>query len=397
MVLLLILRRKASHSCLSPSVGVFTNNKSEEGADFPRRSVLKKQIYLLALSGIICFFFFPLKAVAGTVFEEIIVRVNNDIISKSDYEKSRDLIKKELMKNLSGPELDKAVAQQEKDLLKTLIEEQLLVQKAVDLGLTADNDVIKFLDRIRKENNLASMEDLEKMMAQQGIDPTEFKQNIKNRSLTQQVLGREVYSRIQNAISNDEVTKYYEEHKQEFDRPEEVRIREILISTEGKEPSALPALEKKAQEALQKAKGGEKFDELAIKYSDGPTAKDGGDLGFFRRGKMIQEIDDAAFKLRRGQVSDLIKTKYGLVIIKVEEKHEAGIQKIEVVGNEIRDRLFEAKAQKSTQEYMVTLRKQSFIEVKPGYVDSGAVPSDPKQTAQNQDSKDKNKKEKKKK
>jgi peptidyl-prolyl cis-trans isomerase SurA len=358
---------------------------------------LKKQIYLLALSGIICFFFFPLKALAGTVFEEIIVRVNNDIISKSDYEKSRDLIKKELMKNLSGPELDKAVAQQEKDLLKTLIEEQLLVQKAVDLGLTADNDVIKFLDRIRKENNLASMEDLEKMMAQQGIDPTEFKQNIKNRSLTQQVLGREVYSRIQNAISNDEVTKYYEEHKQEFDRPEEVRIREILISTEGKEPSALPALEKKAQEALQKAKGGEKFDELAIRYSDGPTAKDGGDLGFFRRGKMIQEIDDAAFKLRRGQVSDLIKTKYGLVIIKVEEKHEAGIQKIEVVGNEIRDRLFEAKAQKSTQEYMVTLRKQSFIEVKPGYVDSGAVPSDPKQTAQNQDSKDKNKKEKKKK
>ncbi len=343
----------------------------------------------------IIWFAFPLRLEAGTVFEEIIVRINNDIVSKSDFEKSRDLIKKELMKNLSGPELDKALAQQEKDLLKTLIEEQLLVQKAVDLGLTADNDVIKFLDRIRKENNLSSLEDLEKMMAQQGIDPTEFKQNIKNRSLTQQVLGREVYSRIQNAISNDEVSKYYEAHKQEFDRPEEVRIREILISTEGKDPSALPALEKKAQEVLQKAKGGEKFEELATKYSDGPTAKDGGDLGFFRRGKMIQEIDDVAFKLRRGQVSDLIKTKYGLVIIKVEEKHEAGIQKIEVVGNEIRDRLFETKAQKSVQEYMVKLRKQSFIEVKPGYVDSGAVPSEPKQTAQNQDSKDKKGKKKK--
>lgn len=338
---------------------------------------------------------FPLQLVAGTVFEEIIVRINNDIISKSDFEKSRDLIKKELMKSLSGPELDKALAQQEKDLLKTLIEEQLLVQKAVDLGLTADNDVIKFLDRIRKENNLGSMEDLEKMMAQQGIDPTEFKQNIKNRSLTQQVLGREVYSRIQNAISNDEVTKYYEAHKQEFDRPEEVRIREILISTEGKDSSALPALEKKAQEVLQKAKGGEKFEELATKYSDGPTAKDGGDLGFFHRGKMIREIDDVAFKLRRGQVSDVIKTKYGVVIVKVEEKHEAGIQKLEVAGNEIRDRLFESKAQKSTQEYMVKLRKQSFIEIKPGYVDSGAVPSEPKQAAQNQDSKDKKGKKKK--
>src|SRR5262245_23891293 len=363
---------------------------------FLRRCSLKKQIYLGLIGGIVCFVF-SLESIAATVFEEIIVRVNNDIISKSDFEKSRDLIKKELAKNYNGAELDKELAKQEKDLLKTLIEEQLLVQKAVDLGLSADNDVIKFLDRIRKENNLASMEDLERMMVQQGIDPTEFKQNIKNRSLTQQVLGREVYSRIQNAISNDEVTKYYDAHRQEFDRPEEVRIREILISTEGKDPSALPALEKKAQEALQKAKGGEKFDELAIKYSDGPTAKDGGDLGFFRRGKMIQEIDDAAFKLRRGQVSDLIKTKYGFVIIKVEEKHEAGIQKIEVVGNEIRDRLFEAKAQKSTQEYMVTLRKQSFIEVKPGYVDSGAIPNEAKQTAQNQESKDKNKKEKKKK
>lgn len=332
---------------------------------------------------------------AGTVFEEVIVRVNNDIISTSDFEKSKDLVKKELAKSLTGAELDKALALQEKDLLKTLIEEQLLVQKAIDLGLNADNDVIKFLDRIRKENNLGSMEDLEKMMAQQGIDPTEFKQNIKNRSLTQQVLGREVYSRINQGISNDEVTKYYEAHKQEFDRPEEVRIREILISTEGKDPSALPALEKKAQEVLQKAKSGEKFEELATKYSDGPTAKDGGDLGFFRRGKMIQEIDDVAFKLRRGQVSDIIKTKYGFVIIKVEEKHEAGIQKLEVVDNEIRERLFETKAQKATQEYMVKLRKQSFIEVKPGYVDTGAVPSEPKQTAQNQESKEQKGKKKK--
>ena len=365
----------------------------------PKESpIMRHKVFLVSITAIL-WFTFSAQLMAGTVFEEIIVRVNNDIITKSDYEKSKDLIKKELLKGLSGPELAKALATQEKDLLKTLIEEQLLVQKAADLSLTADTDVIKFLDRIRKENNLPDMEALEKLMLQQGIDPVEFKQNIKNRSLTQQVLGREVYSRIQNAISNDEVTKYYEAHKQEFDRPEEVRIREILISMEGKDPSAIPALEKKAQEALQKAKGGEKFEELAIKYSDGPTAKEGGELGFFHRGKMIKEIEDVAFKLRRGQVSDIIKTKYGLVIIKVEEKHEAGIQKLETVSNEIRDRLFESKAQKATQEYMVKLRKQSFIEVKPGYIDTGAVPkapgSEPKQTAQNEPGKEKKGKKKK--
>jgi len=312
---------------------------------------------------------------AEQVFEEIIVRVNNDIITKSDYEKTKDLIRRELQKNLKGAELEKAVAQQEKDLLKTMIEDQLMVQKAADLSLSADTEVIKYLDRIRRDQNIADMETLEKMMVQQGIDPIEFKQNIKNQSLKSQLLGREVYSRLQQQISTEEIEKYYEAHKQEFDRPEEVRIREILISTEKKEPSEIPALEKKAEEVLQKARGGEKFDELAIKNSDGSTAKDGGDLGFFPRGQMVKEIEDAAFKLRRGQVSDIIKTKFGFVIIKVEEKHEAGIQKIEVVMNDIRDQLFGTKAQPAVAEYLVKLRKQSFIEVKPGYVDSGAVAS----------------------
>ena len=160
---------------------------------------------------------------AEEVFEEIIVRVNNDIITKSDYEKSKDLIRRELQKNLKGPELEKAVMQQEKDLLKTMIEDQLMVQKAADLNLSADTEVIKYLDRIRRDQNIADMETLEKMMVQQGIDPVEFKQNIKNHSLKQQLLGREVYSRVQ--ISTEEISKYYEAHKQEFDRPEEVRIR----------------------------------------------------------------------------------------------------------------------------------------------------------------------------
>jgi peptidyl-prolyl cis-trans isomerase SurA len=334
---------------------------------------------------------------AEQVFEEIIARVNNDIITKSDYERSKELIRRELQKNLKGPELEKAVTQQENDILKSMIEDQLIVQKATDLSLSADTEVIKYLDRIRREQNIADMETLEKMMVQQGIDPTEFKQNIKNQSLKQQLLGREVFSRVQ--ISTEEISKYYESHKQEFDRPEEVRIREILISSENKESSEIPALEKKAQEVLQKARSGEKFDELATKYSDGNTAKEGGDLGYFPRGQMVKEIEDAAFKLRRGQVSDIIKTKFGFVIIKVEEKHEAGIQKMEVVMNDIRDQIFGTKAQPAVAEYLVKLRKQSFIEVRPGYVDSGAVASalggDVKQSAQAQSEQSKKGKKKK--
>ena len=329
---------------------------------------------------------------ADQPFEEIVVWVNSDIITLSDYEKSKDLLRKELQKALKGQELESVFAQQEKEILKSMIDDQLLVQKANELGINVDTEVVKYLDRIRRDFNVDSMENLEKMMVQQGIDPVEFKLNTKSQALKQMVLSREVYSHIQ--ISTEEISKYYEAHKQDFDRPEEVRIREILITSEGKKDFDMAALQKKAQEVLQKAKTGDKFEELAVKYSDGPTAKEGGDLGFFPKGKMVKEIEEVAFTLRRGQVSDIIKTKYGLVIIKVEEKHEAGIQKMDIVMNEIRDRLFSEKARPAIQAYLVKLRQKSYIQVKSGYVDAGAVPSVLQAELQTEDSGDKGKKSK---
>ena len=116
-----------------------------------------------------------------TIFEEIICRVNNDIITKSEYEEAANLLKLRVQgqKKLSGEQLAQAVSEGEKDLLKNMIEERLLVQKAVELGMTADTDVIKYLDRLRSENNLPSIEALEQTMRQQGINPVEFRKRIK--------------------------------------------------------------------------------------------------------------------------------------------------------------------------------------------------------------------------
>src|SRR5438046_2126034 len=123
---------------------------------------MRYKLSLSLLLGVACFAFSP-HLLAGTIFEEIIARVNNDVITKSDFEKSKESIRKELQKNFTGAEFEKAVAQQEKGLLKTMIDEQLLVQKAIDLNLTADTEVIKYLDKIRKDYNLADMEALDKM------------------------------------------------------------------------------------------------------------------------------------------------------------------------------------------------------------------------------------------
>ncbi len=307
------------------------------------------------------------------VFEEIICRVNNDIISKSEYEEAVNLLKLRTQnrQKLSGEELAQAVREGEKDLLKNMIEERLLVQKAVELGMTADTDVIKYLDRVRKENNLPSIEALEQEMRGQGISPAEFRKRIKEQSLKEKVLGREVYYRIQ--VSTEEIKAFYEANREKFDRPEQVRLQEILIASNGKDPSEVERLRKRAEEVLEKARGGELFGDLVAQYSEGPAAKEwGGDLGFFRRGKLPKEVEDIVFSLRRGQITDIVEGQGGFRIFKVIEKNVAGIQPLDVVKDQIRNKLVEDKAVPALRKYMEKLRRQSYIRLKEGYLDSGS-------------------------
>ena len=307
-----------------------------------------------------------------TIFEEIICRVNNDIITKSEYEEAVNLLKlrTQRQQKLSGEQLAQAVREGEKDLLKNMIEERLLVQKAVELGMTADTDVIKYLDRLRSENDLPSIEALEQTMRQQGINPVEFRKRIKEQSLKEQVLGREVYYRIQ--VSTSEITTFYEANRDKFDRPEQVRLQEILIASNGRGPSDAAGLRKKAEEVLEKARGGEVFGDLVAQYSEGPTAKQGGDLGFFRRGMLLKEVEEIVFSLRRGQITDIVEGQGGFRIFKVIEKNTAGIQPLDSVKDQIRNKLVEDKAVPAVRKYMETLRRQSYIRLKEGYVDSGA-------------------------
>ena len=131
---------------------------------------------------------------------------------------------------------DKIVAEKDKDVLRDLIDQQLLLEKGKDLGITADTEVIKRLDEMRKEMKMDSMEDLEKAATSQGISFEDFKQNLKNQIITQQVISREVGSRMN--ISKEEMQQFYDEHKSQMEQPEQIRLSELLISTEKKDKSA---------------------------------------------------------------------------------------------------------------------------------------------------------------
>ena len=145
---------------------------------------------------IVCLASLPAALNADTVVEEIIARVNNQIITRSEYQREREQLKQEAQQQ-DAANADKIVADRDKDVLRGLIDQQLMLEKGKDLGITADTDLIKRLDEIRKQMNLESMDDLEKAAQAQGVSFEDFKQNMRNQIITQKVIGQEVGSHIQ--------------------------------------------------------------------------------------------------------------------------------------------------------------------------------------------------------
>lgn len=343
--------------------------------------------FLLAISAV---FLLSLSLSADTVIEEIVARVNDSIITRSDLAKSKNELQQELSQQ-NIPETDPRAQEKQKDLLRDLIDQQLLIERGKDLGITADTELVKKLDELRKRLNLDTMEDLEKEAQKQGVSFEDYKQDIRNQIITEEVISHEVAPKITNQITDKEVQDYYNQHKSELEQPESVDLSEILVSTEAKnvsvdpnappppeDPAKIAAAEDKAKQLLASIKGGAKFEDVAKKSSDGPSADQGGELGQFKRGMLAKELEDLTFAMKPGAVSDVIRTKQGFVILKVNEHTQAGIAPLKQVQNRIQEALYYEKLQPALRAYLTKLREDAYIDIKPGYVDTGASPNQTK-------------------
>jgi peptidyl-prolyl cis-trans isomerase SurA len=307
----------------------------------------------------------------GKVVEEIVARVNNEIITSSELEKARTAASEEAQQDCNGKctqeQLQVAVEDRQKFALRDLIDQSLLAQRGKDMGLSVEADVVKQLDEIRIKNNLPDMEALEKAVTKEGLNWDDFKNNIRNKILTQQVIQREVGSHI--TIGHDDAQKYYDEHKNEFVKPEEVALRAIELGTDGKTPEQVAEVKKKADDFLKRINDGEDFAVLAKRFSDGSTAQQGGYLGVYKRGELSKEIEDKVFAMKKNQLTDVIETKQGFLILQVLERYEAGVQPFEKVEPEIMDHLYSERMEPALRDYLKTLREQSYVVIKPGFQD----------------------------
>jgi len=317
-------------------------------------------------------------AVAQKVISQIAAKVNKDIILASELKRAEEDIRSELteQQKLKGPQLQQAMEARSKDILRDLIDKYLILQEAADLGLDANLEVLKQVEQLRIDNNFPTQEAMEAAMIKQGISIDEVKDSIRYRNLRSQVLHHEVTGKI--VITTEESRAYYEAHKNDFNRPPGVGLGMIRVSIDGLSPAEIEAKNKTMADAQAALKKGDEFGEVARKYSEDPTGQDGGNLGFFERdaegnyGLASPEMEETVRKMTKGQTTEIIST-HSLMILKLLDKHDGGILSFETAQTEIFNILMDERAEPKVRAYLTRLRAQGYVEVYPGFTDTGAA------------------------
>ena len=305
----------------------------------------------------------------GAVVEDVVARVNDQIITRSEYEQAlNSLLQEARRQNASEADFDS----QRQNLLRDMIDQQILLSKGKELGITGDAEMMHRLDDIRKENHLDSMEALEKAAASQGVSFEDFKQGIRNNAITQQVVRDEV-GRHMNMTHAEELT-FYNAHLKDFEVPEQVHLSEILTPTPDNATDAQIADAKAKADALEaQLVAGATFADLAKSSSGGPTASAGGDLGDFKRGTLGTVLENATFPLAVGKFTEPIRTRQGFVILRVDSHQAAGTPPLDSIEGQVQEGLYMEQLQPALRQYLTKARQDLYVDIAPGFVDSGAV------------------------
>jgi peptidyl-prolyl cis-trans isomerase SurA len=329
---------------------------------------------------------------ADDIVDEIIARVDDQIITRSEMEKAK-LTGLEELKQKYPSDWQTRTAKAQTDILRDLVDQQLLLERGKDLGITGETEVVKRLNTMRQQMGLASIDDLEKEAQKQGVSYEDFKEQIRIGVVTQQVIGQEVGGKLH--ISNDDIQDWYNKHQKELEGQEEVGLSEIMVGTQPaqqnveskdkqapEQPKALPEdpakvaeAEAKANQLLDQLKKGGKFEDLAKKSSDGPTAAQGGTLGTFKRGELSKDLEDKTFELKPGENTGVIRTKQGFIILKVTGHRMAGVPPLKDISDRIREAIYSERLEPAARAYLTKLREQAYIDIKSGYTDTGASPN----------------------
>lgn len=305
------------------------------------------------------------------VIDEVIATVNNEIILKSEYEQEMALLEQRFDEaGLQGAERERVRQETRPDLLRDLIDQSLIRQKAEEYGIDVELDVLREMHRLREEYDFEELEELDAAIIAQGESPEDYRDLFRTRFYSEALLGQEVYSRM--TVTTEEAREVYDANPDAFDSPAGVRLQEIVIERVPGDPELDAEARARAEEALERIRGGEDFASVAGEVSESTTREYGGDLGFFETGELSSFYEDASSGLARNQVSEILDADSVYVIMKVQDRHQGGILPFELAIQQIQNQIFNERANDAVREYLDRLREEGFIDLEEGYVDTGS-------------------------
>ncbi|HEU4383107.1 MAG TPA: peptidylprolyl isomerase [Anaeromyxobacteraceae bacterium] len=297
------------------------------------------------------------------VLDRVAAVVNGDPVTLSELQERAGLEWRRVQSMPPGPARDQAQAKALQAALDVIVAERLLEAQAKDLGVEAsDAQVDAAIEDIKKKNRLDDQQ-LDRALEEQGLDRQSFRRQLRRDIEAFRILEIKVKARIK--VTDEDVKSYYQSHPKDFAGDERVHLRHIFLPVpSGASPAEEAGVRAQADQVLQRLASGEDFAAVAKQVSQGPSAAEGGELGFVKRGAIQPELERAAFALDAGQVSPVVRTKSGFHILKVEERKSGGALPLEEVKDAIRDRLSNERVESQRAQYLAELRKDAVVEVR---------------------------------
>jgi peptidyl-prolyl cis-trans isomerase SurA len=313
------------------------------------------------------------------VIDEVIAQVNADVITlsmlKKDMAEAVEALKQQ--RGISEQQATEEIGKRRNEIIATLVNEQLLVQKGKEMGLNEDveAEVNRRMLDVAKREGLKSLAALEQAMRESNIDPASVRSTMRTEVMKTWVLGREVDQKIFYGLTDSEVKNYYEANKEKFRKPETISLSEIFLSAVGKDPKEV---RERADKLVAQLRAGADFGALAMVQSErevdgkrlAPESK--GKLGTYQMGDISKEVVANALKnVKAGGITDPIETEGGLLILRVDERTPAGDATFD--DNKVREAITVTRMDKERKAYLENLRRDAYIEVAKDYQE-GVLP-----------------------
>ena len=332
-----------------------------------RKEVKMRRTYVAPAAGVILAFLLA-APLGAEIFEQVLVKVNGEIITKSEFEQRQvaELRNRPELGNVSpsSPQLRAAINEITPDLILTAVDELLLIQRGKELGyVMGDEQFNNILSSIKKQNNL---EDDQKFMAalkQEGLTMADLRRNLERNMLTSQVQRAEVSDKI--SVNDEEARAYYAAHSRDFTTPAEFTLRELLIevptSDKGINVAQDDEAKAKAEDIRKRLTNGEPFARLAAEFSASGSKANGGLIGPINHDELDPRLQKILDALQVGDVTEPLRTQRGYQLLKIETRTETRVKTFEQARAEIGNRVGEQKRQVELLKYLDQLREQATV------------------------------------